>query len=387
MDYIKESLFFKVQKAIRYIRLYGVSRTLIKIKGQYHMNKKYENLPLNNINVNASKQHIGLLGCGNFGFSNIAYYLNKNKGSVLRGVMDVNANRAASLFEEYKASYYTTNPDDIINDDAINMVYIASNHATHAEYAIKAIEKGKAVHIEKPHAVSMVQLVRLCQAIQKYNGKVRMGYNRPSSKLGLLASKALNEQQGETMLNWFVAGHAIEPSHWYFSQNEGGRVLGNLCHWTDLSLNMIPRKGQFPIKIIPTRAEKSDCDISVSYIFGDSSIATITFSAKGHTFEGVRETLSAHRGNVLLELKDFQKLRIDNVAKVSKYNLINRDHGHKLAVVRSYDMLKDTTLAESIEYIWNTGYLALKTKEALETNQPVTIDDFDIAFPLEAAAY
>ena len=87
------------------------------------------------------------------------------------------------------------------------------------------------------------------------------------------------------MINWFVAGHEIDPSHWYFHEKEGGRVLGNLCHWTDFTYQMIDEKNRYPIKIIPTRSEKADCDISVSYVFGDGSIASITFSAKGHTFE------------------------------------------------------------------------------------------------------
>jgi hypothetical protein len=32
--------------------------------------------------------------------------------------------------------------------------------------------------------------------------------------------------------------------------------------------------------------------------------------------------------------------------------------------------------AKEISYIWNTGWLFLKTKEALETRQPITIESF-----------
>ena len=386
MDYTQQSLFFKLNKTLRYIRLYGLSRTLVKIKGQYHMKKKYSDLPLNHSRKN-NKAHVGILGCGNFGFSNIAYYLRKNYGNVIKAAMDIDINRTVSLYEEYKIDYYTQDPLEIINDPQINLVYVASNHASHAEYAIKAIEKGKAVHIEKPHAVNLDQLIRLCNAIKQYDGKVRLGFNRPKSKLGLLVSQALNEQTGTTMINWFVAGHQIEESHWYFSAEEGGRVLGNLCHWTDLTYNMISPQSCFPITIIPARAEKSDCDISVSYVFGDGSIATITFSAKGHTFEGVRETLNAHKGNVLLELKDFQKLRIDNVDKVTNHNLSRRDHGHKKAIVDSYKMLEDNALAEDLEYIWNTGYLVIKTREALEQQKTITIQGFEESYNLERDLY
>ena len=346
------------------------------------MKKVYTTLPQNG-RKSTSKQHIGILGCGNFAFANIAYYIRKNYGQSIKGVMDIDINKAASLYEEYGAAYYTTNAEQIINDPDIDLIFIASNHASHAEYAIEAIKKGKAVHIEKPHIVSLNQLTRLTSTIIQYNGKVRLGFNRPNSKLGNLAKQALASQTGATMINWFVAGHEIQDGHWYFAPEEGGRVMGNLCHWTDLSLSMIPQQSAFPIKIIPTRAEKSDCDISVSYVFGDGSIATITFSAKGHTFEGVRETLNAHRNDILLELKDFQKLRIDNREKVSHYHLSSRDHGHELAVLNSCKLVKEPSVAESIAYIWNTGYLAIKTKEALDKNEILVIEDFSISYEIE----
>ena len=277
MDYTKQPLLYKIKKAYRYIMLYGVERTFSKANAQYHMQKKYDELPV--IEKTNSKAHIGILGCGKFSYSNIAYYVKKNYGNVISGCMDIDINHAASLFEKYKLNYYTQDPQEIIKDSNIDLVFIASNHASHAEYAIDAIKMGKAVHIEKPHAVSVEQLVRLCSAIEDHNGKVRLGFNRPNSTLGKLVAKSLEQEEGATMLNWFVAGHEIEPDHWYFADKEGGRILGNLCHWTDLILQMIPKDGRFPIKIVPTRSDKSDCDISVSFVFGDQSIGTITFSA------------------------------------------------------------------------------------------------------------
>ncbi len=119
------------------------------------------------------------------------------------------------------------------------------------------------------------------------------------------------------------------PDHWYFHEKEGGRILGNLCHWTDFCYRMIPEDKRYPIRIIPSRSEKADCDISVSYVFGDGSIATITFSAKGHTFEGVREKLNLHKGNTLISMDDYETMRVDVVEKKKVYKNIFRDHGHE----------------------------------------------------------
>ena len=74
MDYTTKRLGFKIKKAVRYVRLYGVRRTLMKIKGQYHMKKRYDSLPPLP-SPPKSGGHIGIIGCGNYSFSNIAFYL------------------------------------------------------------------------------------------------------------------------------------------------------------------------------------------------------------------------------------------------------------------------------------------------------------------------
>jgi predicted dehydrogenase len=326
-----------------------------------------------------------MIGCGNYGFSVIGYYLHKNYGAVIRGCMDVDVNKAASLFQEFKACYYTTDADEIINDPAITLVFIASNHATHAEYAIRALAAGKDVHIEKPHVVRSEQLTRLCAAQEaaRKAGKgriVSIGFNRPGSPFGKRMREQLWREEGELMQNWFIAGHEIAPDHWYFRDEEGGRVLGNLCHWTDLTYQMMPPERRFPIRIIPTRSAKSDCDIAVTYVFGDGSIAAITFSAKGHTFEGVKERFAAHRGSTLIAMDDFQRLVMDVGATKITRTPRSRDHGHEASIRNSYDTSADPA-ARGCEtaYVWEAGQLFLRTKEALETSQPVMLDAWSAA--------
>lgn len=370
MDYTTQGLAFKVRKALRYVRLYGPQRTLIKVKGQYHMKKRYASLPA--IPQNRKQGgHVGIIGCGNFAFSNIAYYLRKNYGDVIRGAMDIDVHKAASLYQQYGLSYYTDDPEKILSDPAIDLVYIASNHASHAEYAIAALARGKSVHIEKPHVVREEQLERLCDAMARSTGRVTLGFNRPLSGIGQRIKAHLASQTGPVMFNWFIAGHEIAPEHWYFKEEEGGRVLGNLCHWTDFVFQMMDADARFPITITPTRGTKPDCDIAVTYVFGDESIAAITFSAKGHTFEGVRERFAAHRGNVLISMDDFKDLTIEVVEKKHRAHQMFRDHGHEAAITRSYEMVRPLDGApaagSSVDYVWETGQMFLKTKVALDT--------------------
>ena len=136
------------------------------VRGQFHHRARYDPLPARR-RVPEAAGHVGIIGCGNYAFTTIAYYLRKEKGRVLRGVMDIDPHRAASLFERYGAAYHTTDAADVLSDPEIDLVYIASNHASHADYAVAAIVAGKAVHIEKPHVVDRAQLGRLMAAAER----------------------------------------------------------------------------------------------------------------------------------------------------------------------------------------------------------------------------
>lgn len=381
MDYTQQSIGFKMKKVFRYLKLYGLRRTLSKIRGQLHMKKRYKELP--EIRSESPRgRHVGIIGCGNFAYSNIAYYLRKNFGDVIRGSADLDLHRAASLYQHYALDYYSDNPNQIIKDPDIDLVFIASNHASHAEYAIDALKAGKSVHIEKPHVVSEDQLMRLSRAAELSDGKINLGFNRPRSQIGQKIKRALDTQSGPSMLNWFVMGHEIVADHWYHNKKEGGRVIGNLCHWTDIVYEFIPNGNRYPITITPVHNDKSICNIAVCFGFGEGSIASIIFTEpKGHAFEGVKERFSAVKGSILISMDDFKRLVIEDGDSRIIYSPLFRDHGHEKCICRSYGMVRKSNKFYgkpcSLEYIWETGDLFLKTRQALEEQKTFMLTPFD----------
>ena len=369
MDYTSQNFLFKLRKVLRYFRLYGIPRTLVKVKGQYHMQRVYECLPAVKPSKASLRSSVAIVGCGNYSFSNIAFYLSRS-GIGIRCVMDIDINKAASLAQHYNACYYTCDVEDLLDDDSVELVYIASNHASHADYAVRFISAGKNVHIEKPHVVSNEQLISLCSAMRSYpTSKVFLGFNRPRSVLMKSLVKQLASQSGPLMINWFIAGHEIPDDHWYFLESEGGRVLGNLCHWTDCTLQLVGLDKAFPCTVHSVASTDAKSDFIFSVVFADQSCATISFSAKGHTFEGVRETLNLHKGDILANISDFQSLRIDVSSRKFAKRIPFRDHGHKSNVLNSFS----SASGEPAEYIFATAKFFLAFKESLERRSPVTV--------------
>lgn len=372
MDYTKQSLMFKIKKAVRYIQIYGVSRTLVKIRGQYHTYARTASTPKLKANVFHKNASIGIIGCGNFSYCNIAYYLQMERKGLLRWVMDTNLSKALSLCGAYKSSGYTDVLTDITSDPNVKLVYIASNHASHAEYAISCLENGKDIHIEKPHIVNRDQLYRLLAAINLYKERrVFLGFNRPRSRLFKKLISAVSEQEGPLMINWFIAGHEIPADHWYYDESEGGRIMGNLCHWTDLTLRLVGINKAFPCVIKPNSPTDAKSDFVFSVLFADNSCASITFSAKGHTFEGVREVLNLHRGSLIANLTDFQSLRLEVSDKSVVTKLFYRDHGHKDNILNSLFAVR----GEDARYVYLTGSFLLAFRDAMSQQSDVVVYD------------
>jgi hypothetical protein len=179
------------------------------------------------------------------------------------------------------------------------------------------------------------------------------------------------------MLNWFVAGAPLPRDHWYFKPEEGGRVLGNLCHWTDFIFQMAPAEKRFPLVIRPMKFDRPDENIAVNLLFGDGTIGAITYSAMGEPFEGDKERFTAHRNDLLLAMEDFHRMVVEVGPSKRVIAPFFRDHGHDANMSESYEMVRPRGVANpgnDVSYVWETGLLFLKTKEALEKGDTVTIE-------------
>jgi predicted dehydrogenase len=376
MDDVTAPLGFKLKKVLRYLALYGVRRTHAKVMARLHLRRRFERLPP--VRPLGRTHTVAIVGCGNFAFSTIAHHL-RGSGDVIGMCMDRHVERAASLSEYYRIPRYTTDFSEVIGHDGIELVYIATRHASHADYAIEALRKGKSVYIEKPHVVSEEQLGRLAEAMAESAGRVVLGFNRPESRFGRIIRQYLARETGPGMYGWFVAGHPLPPAHWYRDPGEGGRVVGNVCHWTDFALRLAT-DDPYPIRVTPSAGRGADDDLVVTLTFRDGTVAVIAFTAKGETFEGVRERFSGQRGSCLVAMDDHRRLRIDVGPRRRRWVNVYRDEGHRASIVGAYRSVRERTAYDAsaqVAYVWNTGTLFLRTRQAVETGQPVDVVPFE----------
>ena len=58
-------------------------------------------------------------------------------------------------------------------------------------------------------------------------------------------------------------------------------MLGNLCHWTDATLNLIGVEKAFPCVITPTFMGNKSSDFVATIVFNTGSTVVMSFFSKG----------------------------------------------------------------------------------------------------------
>src|SRR5690606_27920787 len=116
-----------------------------------------------------------VVGCGNMGASHAMAY-HTNDGFEICGLVSTGKSKELlndklggkyPLFDNFEGALVKTKPD---------AVCISTYPDTHESYAIRAMEKGCHVFVEKPLADSVAGSIRVAEAAKKYNRKLVVGY-------------------------------------------------------------------------------------------------------------------------------------------------------------------------------------------------------------------
>lgn len=99
----------------------------------------------------------GILGPGNIAKS-FANDLMLVDDGVLTAVASRTKERAKLFAEEYGAKEYFGSYDALFESDNVDVIYIATPHTAHAEWAIEAMKKGKHVLCEKPMGIHTAEV-------------------------------------------------------------------------------------------------------------------------------------------------------------------------------------------------------------------------------------
>lgn len=274
--------------------------------------------------------NVALIGAGNF--AKVSHLPNLRKLSNLyhlRAVVDIVGSNAKITAEQYGADYASTDYKEVLIDDEVNMVIIATRHNTHAEIAMAAAKAGKAILLEKPMALNQTEMDALVDTLMETQVPFMVGYNRRFSPAAQRTNEITKNRQNPLMIYYRMNAGYLPPDHWTQTEEGGGRIIGEACHIFDLFRYFVgsPAVDVNSAAITPKSKHILDDDnLSVTLRYEDGSVATLLYTALGSP-DLSKEYMELFVDGKVVVLDDYKSLQIYG-ASIRGWNSMEQDKGH-----------------------------------------------------------
>lgn len=176
----------------------------------------------------AKKLGFALVGLGNLSTHEIAPAFQKTKYCRLAGIVTGTPAKAVRWKAQYNIPdqniYNYDTMDQMVNNPDIDVVYVVTPNALHAEHTIKAAKAGKHVLCEKPMEVSSDKCQQMIDACKQAGKQLAIGYRlhfEPNNLecIRLVREKVLGEARMIDAGNGF---HIGDPTQWRLNRDLSG---------------------------------------------------------------------------------------------------------------------------------------------------------------------
>ena len=317
-------------------------------------------ITLNEVKYSATDVNVGFIGAGSFAQNSLLPAV-KKYGNMI-GVATAHGNTAVNIATKYGFDFATGDADEIIQNENINTIFIATRHDFHAGYVLKALQNRKNVFVEKPLALTIDELEEIRGVYEELIGEgVRRlekgdgtSYdaidpgNPPRLMLGLNRRFAPHIQQIMKLLtkdapkaiNYRINAGAVPFDHWVHDKDVGGgRIIGEVCHFVDLTMFLTGAK----ITAVSAHAMRISNNlldtVTINLSFNNGSIANISYFSNGNN-KLEKEYLEIFSDGQVVVVDDFKKMRFYS-NKTSKYKLSSQDKGHSEEIKQFLQCIKE----------------------------------------------
>jgi polar amino acid transport system substrate-binding protein len=267
----------------------------------------------------------------------------------------------------------STDPNDILHKESINVLFIATQHDSHSKYVVEGLKQNKNVFVEKPLALNEADLLQVIEAYNSIESAFLMvGFNRRFAPLAIKAKHEFSNIGQPLVIQYRINAGTIPSDHWI--QDEaigGGRVIGEVCHFVDF-LQYIT--GALPERIFAESIEyqsnkrNTNDTLVISIKFCDGSVGTITYVATGNK-QLAKERIEIFGGEKSFVIDDFKKgfLYKNNKCEVFK----ERGKGHKEEIQEFLKCIKAGSPSPiSFESLCYTTLSTFKIIDSIRTGLP-----------------
>jgi predicted dehydrogenase/threonine dehydrogenase-like Zn-dependent dehydrogenase len=340
---------------------------------EYHYDQPLESAPLRSTKRRSTGSvRIGLIGAGAFARGTLLPPL-REANVELAAVATEGGLSAADVADRFGFERTAASTDEILSDDSIDAVVIATRHASHAALVVEALRAGKAVFVEKPLALGTEELAEIEEALP-LGGPLMVGFNR---RFAPLTERLQQELGGIGQLALLVRVNAgpLPADHWLHDPElGGGRLLGEGCHFVDL-LSHVAHARVTSVHSVATPTDDRPLECSDNFVaslgFASGSVGTLLYSGGGDP-RLPKERLEAFGGGVAAVLDDFRRLEF---FRGGKHTLVKskQDKGHRAEIARFVAAVRGVAEAPAPESYLASTRATLALAESLRTGLPVQL--------------
>ena len=335
---------------------------------------------------------IGCIGAGSFARSVIFPALRDIKSIALGSIATASGITAQSSCTSFGFAKAET-PANLLRDPETDAVFVLSRHASHAQYVVAALTNHKPVFVEKPLAVTEEQLeeIRCAYELEKEERRspfVMVGFNRRFAPMTQHINHFFAHRQEPMVVNVRVNAGYIPPDHWTQQKEEGGRIIGELCHFVDWARAVTGRPIQsLTARALPDGSRYNRDNVAATLSFVDGSIANLLYLANGDKAVAKEYFEVFCEGGVAI-LNNFRTLELARDRKTQRTKS-RADKGHKRELQLTIDAMRTGSPAPiSFEELVEISRCCFAIHRSIELGHPIAMNidkGWPIAQPLASA--
>jgi predicted dehydrogenase/D-arabinose 1-dehydrogenase-like Zn-dependent alcohol dehydrogenase len=288
--------------------------------------------------VRRDRLRVSLCGAGNFARKTLVPAF-ESTGSVdwayVNSATGLSARHVAST-KGFVAAVPTS--EEAIAAADVDAVVVATRHDTHARLAALCAARKLPAYIEKPLALENEAL----ETLDGLEGSALLttGFNRRFAPSVQAALPALRSRSAPAVVQMRINAGRVPAGYWADSPEQGGRIVGELCHFIDLACYLVGCPiARISASAAGRRSPQLEDTLQLLAAHADGSVTTIGYFANGSAAVP-KERIEAHWEGKSLIIEDFRQHQLDTGAGLKRQRTRRQDKGHAALVARFVEFAK-----------------------------------------------
>jgi predicted dehydrogenase/threonine dehydrogenase-like Zn-dependent dehydrogenase len=257
----------------------------------------------------AAEPGVGLVGAGSFATGTLLPAFRAAGLSRLVAVASAGGLTATRTAQRHGFEKAVAGAEAVLTDPDVSVLAVATPHDTHASLTVRALAAGRHVWCEKPVALTEDELDAVHAAWLDSGCVLAVGLNRRWSPAMTEARRVLARVAAAKLVVYRIAAGPVPSDHWYRDPRQGGRLLGEVCHFVDTAQALIGAPIE-DVTALPGGGPSGPADDAVVALrFADGSLASIGYGS-GLPSVG-KEWIEVHAGAHRIVIDDFRSVTAD----------------------------------------------------------------------------